>query len=213
LTVTALAAVGLAAAGAAGHPTWHLVVVALAAIAVFVGIKIEEHLRARPRTHRHRAVARSGLLLFVAGCSAGAAAVHASVCSDHFRESFAFGVFFVIAAALQAVWAVLVCVRPTRALLVAGAAGNASLVLVWALSRTVGLPIGPEIWHPEPVSMLDMIATLLEVALVVGAAAVVRTSTRALPPSRRRRTRRSLALRDGAPPDAPSFATSRGRLA
>jgi hypothetical protein len=163
----------LASSGAAGHPTWHLLVVALGAIAVFIGIRVHEHLLAHPPVRTNKRPARSGVHFFLALCSAGAAAIHASVCSDHFREFFAFGVFFVIAAVLQAMWAVRVCIRPSRALLVVGAAGNAAVILVWALSRTAGLPIGPEVWRPEAISMLDLIATLLEVALVVGASVLL----------------------------------------
>ena len=166
----------LASAGAAGHPTWHLAVVALGAIAVFVGIKIREHLDAHRRDPHERAgahrarLARSGPLGLLALCSAGAAVIHAVVCPEHFREFVAFGVFFlVVAAALQGVWAVAVVLRPTRRLLMVGAAGNAVVVLVWAVSRTAGLPIGPEVWHPEAISALDVVATLLEAGLVLGA--------------------------------------------
>ena len=49
-----------------------------------------------------------------------------------------------------------------------GAAGNAAVVLVWAVSRTAGLPIGPEVWHPEAISALDVVATALEAGLVLG---------------------------------------------
>ena len=181
----------VASARAGGHPTWHLVVVALAAIAVFIGIKIEEHFRAHPLDRTNRALARSGRLVVLAVCSAGAAVIHASVCSEHFHEFFAFGVFFVFAAALQAVWAVLICLRPTRALLLVGAAGNVFVVLLWSVSRTFGLPIGPEIWHPEAVSTLDVIATLLEAALVVGASVLL---TRSVPQGGRDAHRRRAAV-------------------
>lgn len=160
----------LASARTAGHPVWHFAVVALGAIAVFVGIKVREHLDAHERAHATQArLARGGLLFTLAVCSAGAATIHAFVCPEHFREFVAFGVFFAVAAALQGAWAVVALLRPTRALLVAGAAGNAAAILVWAVSRTAGLPIGPEVWHPEAISALDVIATLLEVGLVLGA--------------------------------------------
>jgi hypothetical protein len=168
----------LAAAKPAGHPTWHLLVVAIAAVAVFVGIKIEEHVRAHPRHHRNRAIPRSNGLLFVALCSAGAAGIHAFVCPEHFREFFALGLFFVVAAALQAVWALLVYLRPTDGLLVVGAAGNVVLILVWAVSRTFGVPIGPEVWRPEAISGLDVIATVLEATLVIAVAALLTRRTR-----------------------------------
>jgi hypothetical protein len=43
----------------------------------------------------------------------------------------------------------------------------AILSTIWALSRTIGLPIGPEAWMPEPVSTVDVTATLMELLLVV----------------------------------------------
>jgi hypothetical protein len=161
----------LASARSAGHPIWHLAVVALGAIAVFVGIKIREHLDAheRARSKPARLLARGGLLFTLALCSAGAATIHAVVCPEHFREYVAFGAFFAVAAALQGAWAVVALLRPTRALLVVGAAGNAAVILVWAVSRTAGLPIGPEVWQPEAISVLDVVAALLEVGLVLGA--------------------------------------------
>jgi hypothetical protein len=165
----------LASARSAGHPIWHLAVVALGAIAVFVGIKIREHLeaheraRSEPARSEHPRLARGGLLLTLALGSAGAATIHAVVCPEHFREYVAFGAFFAVAAALQGAWAIVALLRPTRALLVVGAAGNAAVILVWAVSRTAGLPIGPEVWQPEAISVLDVIATLLEVGLVLGA--------------------------------------------
>ena len=156
----------VASARATGHPTWHLLVVALAAIAIFVGIKIHEYRQAHPARVRH---GRHGLLVFVALSSAGAAAIHASVCPAHFREALAFGVFFVVASAFQAGWALGVLFRPTRGLLRLGAAANTTIIAVWAISRTTGLPFGPEIWHPEAISLPDAIATVLELGVVVGA--------------------------------------------
>ncbi|MDQ1534899.1 MAG: hypothetical protein QOF28_2660 [Actinomycetota bacterium] len=160
----------LASARSAGHPIWHLAVVALGAIGVFVGIKIREHLDAHERARSKPArLARGGLLFTLVLCSAGAATIHAVVCPEHFREYVAFGAFFVVAAALQGAWAVAALLRPTRALLVVGAAGNAAVILVWAVSRTAGLPIGPEVWQPEAISVRDVVATLLEVGVVLGA--------------------------------------------
>jgi hypothetical protein len=156
----------VASARVTGHPTWHYLVVALAAIAVFIGIKVHEYRQAHPARVR---AGRQGLLVFVALSSAGAAAIHASVCPAHFREALAFGVFFVVASAFQAGWAIGVWLRPTRARLRLGVAANTAIIAVWAISRTTGLPFGPEIWHAESISLPDVIATLHELSVVVGA--------------------------------------------
>lgn len=100
--------------------------------------------------------------------SAGAGAVHGAVCPAHFREATVFGAFFLGAATLQAAWACLLLLRPGRSLLIVGAAGNAAVVALWTLSRTVGVPIGPNVWTPEAIAAADSLATTLELAVIVG---------------------------------------------
>ena len=166
-------------AGAAQHPTWHLAVVALGAIAVFVGINAKEHFEKHEYARvQHARLARGGPVYALALCSAGAAIIHAFVCPRHFEEAFAFGVFFATAAAVQGAWAAVAFVRPTRTLLTVGVAGNAAVILVWAISRTAGLPIGPDTWHPETISALDAIATLLEAGVVLGASVLLHAESK-----------------------------------
>ena len=104
----------------------------------------------------------------LAALSMAAAAIHFAVMGEHFAEYLAFGVFFSVVAWLQALWAVGVIVRPSRGLLLIGLAGNALVILVWLISRTTGLPIGPEAGVPEPAAFVDVTSTNLEVAIVVG---------------------------------------------
>jgi hypothetical protein len=40
--------------------------------------------------------------------------------------------------------------RPSRLWLWLATAGNALVVVVYVASRTTGLPIGPDVGHPEP---------------------------------------------------------------
>src|SRR4029453_17450706 len=61
---------------------------------------------------------------------------------------------------------------PTRKLLAAAAIGNTLIVLVWAMSRIWGVPVGPGAWEPEPVALADALATAFEV-VIVGVSAVV----------------------------------------
>jgi hypothetical protein len=104
----------------------------------------------------------------VALFSLGAAAVHVFVIERHFAEYWLFGAFFLVLAVLQAAWAIAVVARPGRRLLVLGAAGNLIVVTVWLVTRTVGLPVGPDAGSPEAVAFVDLAATVFEAVVVVG---------------------------------------------
>jgi hypothetical protein len=115
--------------------------------------------------------------------------IHAAVIADHFEESWLFGAFVVAVTCLQAAWTVLIYGDPlNRGMLLAGAVGNGALVVVWAISRTVGVPVGPQPWHPEAVGVADVLSTLDELATVVlvAAALLVRGPEASIPPAYRR---------------------------
>lgn len=116
--------------------------------------------------------------------TAAAAAIHFAVTPEHFDEDRVIGVFFVAAAWGQLVWALLVVRADHRRLLVAGLAGNLAIVLVWAASRTAGLPVGPELGTREAVQFIDVLATALEIA----AAATITIALRMRPLSLPKRT-------------------------
>src|SRR5205085_1661332 len=104
----------------------------------------------------------------------GSSLIHAVVIAVHFEEYWLFGACFAVAACLQAIWTAQVWSGPlTPRLLVAGAVGNGALALVWAISRTVGLPLGPRPWRPEAVGAVDVLSTLDELAAVGLAAAAL----------------------------------------
>jgi hypothetical protein len=161
---------------AGGHPVWHFALVAAAGVAVFVAIKGREMVRHSWRraegaglpTRRRRPASPTPAVLMLATASAGCAVIHVAVCPEHFREATIYGVFFAVAAAAQAAWAVLILLCPSRRLLAAAAAGNAAIVALWVLTRTVGLPVGSEPWRPEAVGGADAGATQLEIVLAVG---------------------------------------------
>lgn len=88
------------------------------------------------------------------------AAIHLAVVPEHQREWPAAAAFFVVLALLELGLAAAVVVRPTRRTLVAGAAVSVASALVWAVSRTVGLPVGPA--AREAVAAPDVMATALE---------------------------------------------------
>lgn len=111
-------------------------------------------------------------------CSLGAAALHFAVFGDHFEEYWLYGVFFATVAWCQAIWAAWVVYRPSPRLLLAGNVGNALIIAVWIASRTVGIGIGPQV-GPEAITAADTLCTLLELAVVAGAAALLALPFRA----------------------------------
>lgn len=133
----------------------------------------------RPSTAADELVVLAALLVLAAGL------IHALVIADHFEEYWLFGVLFAVVAALQALWAAWVYTTPlSRPLLIAGAIGNGALIAVWTLSRTVGVPLGPEPWEPEAVGAVDVLATLdglLAVILIGAALACMRNRRPAIP--------------------------------
>ena len=60
----------------------------------------------------------------------------------------------------------LVLTRPSPRLLVLGALGNDGVVLLFILSRTVGMPFGPEAFRAERLTTPGIVATACELLLV-----------------------------------------------
>ena len=120
--------------------------------------------------------------------SAGAAVIHFVVIPGHWDEYWGQGLFFVVAAIAQLLWALWILVAPSRLIYLAGAAGNAAIVVMWIVTPTAGIPAGPGAGEREAVEFADTLATAFEVILVVGAlslarAVVIRRTTVALVPS------------------------------
>jgi hypothetical protein len=109
------------------------------------------------------------IVLPVALLSAGAAAIHFAAAGSHFQEWWAFGVFFVGSGVAQLAWALVAVRSPSPAVWRAGMLGNAAIVALWILTRTVGAPVGPDAYTPEPVGVPDAVASGLELAIVLAA--------------------------------------------
>ncbi|HZD72885.1 MAG TPA: ATP-binding protein, partial [Actinomycetota bacterium] len=131
--------------------------------------------------------------LLLMACSVGAAVVHASVISSHFEESTLYGWFFVLSALTQLAWGLLVLRQPDRSLLTVGAIGNGLIVSLWAVTRTSGLPIGPTPWQAEGAGAFDVVATALELALVILSLALLAGPRRSRPKYRSSETPHMLA--------------------
>ncbi len=112
---------------------------------------------------------------FLAVLSAACGLVHFAMAGEHFDVSWMHGSFFAVVGWLQLAWAVAVVVRPEeRRLLLAGVVLNGGTLAVWALSRTVGLPVGDDAGVAEPVAFADAMTSAFEAVVVVATLAVLR---------------------------------------
>jgi hypothetical protein len=66
-------------------------------------------------------------------------------------------------------WALVSVKSPSPAVWRAGMLGNAAIVALWILTRTVGSPVGPDAHIPEAVGVPDAVASGLELAIVLAA--------------------------------------------
>jgi hypothetical protein len=112
---------------------------------------------------------RSSVAYGIALASTAAAVIHIIAAGDHHHlEHTHVAAFFIALAAAQIAWAGYVAVSRRRDVLVLGLGMNASVIAVWLVSRTVGIPLVPGLGEREPVGALDATSTLLEVAIVAG---------------------------------------------
>ena len=117
---------------------------------------------------RHRSidtelVARIG----VAACLMGAAVVHSTVVEHHYAAWPLAGAFFLLLQISQTVLAVATLLLWGRTTATAVVLLSSLALGVWLMSRTVGLPVGPEAFsRPEAVGAADLACCLLEVAAV-----------------------------------------------
>lgn len=149
-TDAALIVAGLAAAVLSFHAWGPVAAVAAALLAGLTGMR-----------------ARLPVALVLAvSAAAGSAVIHFAVAPEHFGEWWGFGLFFVICAEVQLGWAFFLGRRRTTPMLAIGIAGSLLLVGVWALSRTTGLPFGPEPGVAEEIGIPDLVSVALELVTV-----------------------------------------------
>ncbi len=121
-----------------------------------------------------RTDARKPILYTVAALSMVAALIHLWVTPEHFEEWWGYGAFFLSAAIAQGAYGAVLLRWPRRALLLLGVVGNLSIVVLYLVTRTVGLPIfGPQAGEVEGVGATDLCATVSELAIVLGVGAVL----------------------------------------
>src|SRR5262249_1560603 len=96
----------------------------------------------------------------------GAAAIHLSAAPGPLKEYVPFGVLFVAVGLAQAVLGPAAWLRPSRRIFVAAVLIALGCLVVWTISRTAGLPIGPTPGKPEPAAFPDLVTSLFEVTSV-----------------------------------------------
>lgn len=133
--------------------------------------KRESGLGAVARDPWHSVGRRSpGLRVAAAGLVASTV-IHAIVIPEHLRESRLYGLFFVGLTAAQLLLAAVVTFRPERRTVQFIAVGSVSVLALWLMTRTGGLPVGPEPWRPESFGDLDIAASGAELATALGCVA------------------------------------------
>jgi hypothetical protein len=127
---------------------------------------------------------RERTLYAAATLSLLAGLIHLWVTPEHFEEWWGYGAFFVVAGAAQILYVPIVLLLPTRIVLLWGIAGNLAIVVLYLLTRTVGIPFfGPEAGEVEGFGFVDVWATASELGIAVAlGAALLRNAT----PERRR---------------------------
>jgi hypothetical protein len=112
---------------------------------------------------------RSRTVLYpAAALSLLAALIHFWVIPEHFEEWWGYGAFFVVAATAQSLYAVALLRWPSQKLLLLGIVGNSLIILMYLLTRVIGIPFfGPEAGKVEAVGIIDVCATASEAVLII----------------------------------------------
>jgi len=115
-----------------------------------------------------------------AALSLTAGLIHIIAAPEHFEEWLGYGLFFFIVASAQILYALILLVEgPRRAFLGAGLFGNAAIIALYIVTRTIGTPFfGPRAGEMEVVGALDLISKIVELALMVCLAMMLRLPLR-----------------------------------
>lgn len=117
--------------------------------------------------HNARDIALAHRLhLTAAALAAAAGLIHALAGSDHFSEWWGYGFFFLGVSISQFGGGAALIFWSNRQLYWTGIIGTAVVLVIWLISRTVGVPIGPEETGPEKIGWLDGISLPLELGLI-----------------------------------------------
>lgn len=122
---------------------------------------------------------RDAARLLLAAAAIGAGAIHVAFAPTHLQEWVPLGAGFLLAGVLQVLWGVHITRNESSPALLLGAAFSVLFIGVYLMSRTVGLPLGPEAFQPEGIGVADVLCCALEV-LVIPTALLLRRRPGAL---------------------------------
>jgi hypothetical protein len=101
-----------------------------------------------------------------AGLSLVAGWIHFAYVASHWRDWWAYGVFFVACGVFQALFTPAIMRWPNARTALAGIAGNLGIVGMFVLSRTNGIPMGPHTGVVERATPIDLACTAAEIVLI-----------------------------------------------
>jgi hypothetical protein len=107
--------------------------------------------------------------LLLGSLSLAAGAVHLAMAPIHASDSALEAGGFAMVGWLQILLAIGLFMRPQRNLLIAAVVLNLGVIGAYIVSRTVGLPVGANPGERESIEAVDLMVTIFQAALVVGA--------------------------------------------
>jgi hypothetical protein len=112
--------------------------------------------------------------------SAYAAILHNWVLPDHWRIWWGYGLYFLLSACAQFGFSGALVLWPrARWFIPVGIAGNAAMLGLYAITRTIGIPIfGPAAGQVESVGWFDVLTAATEIALIVVLVGLLRASAK-----------------------------------
>jgi hypothetical protein len=126
---------------------------------------------------------RHTLFYVAAAFSLLAAVIHLWVMPEHNAEWWGYGLFFLLAAGAQVLFALAIVRNPTIPLLRLGIAGNLAIIALWSVTRTIGIPFfGPNAGEVEGIGQIDLASKIIEALLVFLLLLLLRTES---PPPQR----------------------------
>ncbi len=115
--------------------------------------------------------------------------IHASLILEHFREWIGYGLFFFVVSIAQIVYGIIILTdlktnrnplknkSSWRIFYLAGITGNLIIIVIYIITRTVGIPFfGPEAGIIEAISPIDIFSKIVEILTVIFLAMLMKES-------------------------------------
>ena len=93
--------------------------------------------------------------------------VHLAYTESHFESWWGYGVFFLAVGLGQGLLGAALLRWPSARVALLGVVGNLAVVLMYVISRTDGVPIGPHANVAEKAKTVDLLTTAGEIVLIV----------------------------------------------